>query len=308
MTATRCWRPSSSPAIPATTLSCPRRARSWPGRSRPRHTGRSTNRNCRTGRTSTAHSRPGGRGRSGQCVWRPLSVERHRHRLQCRANPRRARRHGPGRQPGAPFRSGRRREALVLRHFAARHAAGGVSGGTRLSRARPEEPRPRRSRQGAGSARKNPPLHPQVPFLAIHQRSGERRSLRGARLFGRCRAGAQPRTRGRQQGRDRFSRAEGGCDDVGRHARHPGRRAASRERVALHRLPAASDGDRRHHQRGRLSEPEPGGDALVDPAIRDDPAVYPPEDVRRRFYVDLPAPADYERARTRAWTRLKSGN
>jgi putrescine transport system substrate-binding protein len=47
--------------------------------------------------------------------------------------------------------------------------------------------------------------------------------------------------------------------------------------------------------------------ALVKPAIRDDPAVYPPDEVRRRFYVDLPAPPDYERARTRAWTRLKSG-
>jgi putrescine transport system substrate-binding protein len=49
------------------------------------------------------------------------------------------------------------------------------------------------------------------------------------------------------------------------------------------------------------------GTALVRPAIRDDPAVYPPAQVRRRFFVDLPAPADYERARTRAWTRLKSG-
>ena len=47
--------------------------------------------------------------------------------------------------------------------------------------------------------------------------------------------------------------------------------------------------------------------ALVRPEIRDDPAVYPPEEVRRRLYVDLPAPAAYERARTRAWTRLKSG-
>jgi putrescine transport system substrate-binding protein len=46
---------------------------------------------------------------------------------------------------------------------------------------------------------------------------------------------------------------------------------------------------------------------LVKPEIRDDAAVYPPEDVRDRFYVDLPASADYERARTRAWTRLKSG-
>jgi putrescine transport system substrate-binding protein len=47
--------------------------------------------------------------------------------------------------------------------------------------------------------------------------------------------------------------------------------------------------------------------AFVSPEIRDDPAVYPPEDVRRRLYVDLPAPPAYERARTRAWTRLKSG-
>jgi putrescine transport system substrate-binding protein len=49
------------------------------------------------------------------------------------------------------------------------------------------------------------------------------------------------------------------------------------------------------------------GTALVKPAIRDDPAVYPPPEIRRRFFVDLPAPPDYERARTRAWTRLKSG-
>jgi putrescine transport system substrate-binding protein len=47
--------------------------------------------------------------------------------------------------------------------------------------------------------------------------------------------------------------------------------------------------------------------ALVKPEIRNDPAVYPPEEVRRLFYVDVPAPAAYERARTRAWTRLKSG-
>jgi putrescine transport system substrate-binding protein len=47
--------------------------------------------------------------------------------------------------------------------------------------------------------------------------------------------------------------------------------------------------------------------ALVKPEIRDDSAVYPPEDIRKRFYVDLPPPPAYERARTRAWTRLKSG-
>ena len=58
-----------------------------------------------------------------------------------------------------------------------------------------------------------------------------------------------------------------------------------------------------------VSYPNPNvpGTALVKPALRDDPAVYPPPEVRRRFFVDLPAPADYERARTRAWTRFKSG-
>jgi putrescine transport system substrate-binding protein len=58
-----------------------------------------------------------------------------------------------------------------------------------------------------------------------------------------------------------------------------------------------------------VSYPNPNlpGTALVAPAIRDDPAVYPPERVREHLFVDLPAPADYERARTRLWTRLKTG-
>src|SRR5215471_20028856 len=46
---------------------------------------------------------------------------------------------------------------------------------------------------------------------------------------------------------------------------------------------------------------------LVKPEIRNAPAVYPPKDIRSRLYVDLPASPAYERARTRAWTRLKSG-
>src|SRR5207248_8376879 len=46
---------------------------------------------------------------------------------------------------------------------------------------------------------------------------------------------------------------------------------------------------------------------LVDPEIRNDPGSYPPEGLRRLFYLPEPAPRDYERARTRGWTRVKPG-
>ncbi|HEX3500130.1 MAG TPA: polyamine ABC transporter substrate-binding protein [Stellaceae bacterium] len=47
---------------------------------------------------------------------------------------------------------------------------------------------------------------------------------------------------------------------------------------------------------------------MVDEDIRNDPSVYPPDAVRAKFFVDKPASAEYERARTRAWTKLKSGS
>ncbi|HWD60388.1 MAG TPA: polyamine ABC transporter substrate-binding protein [Stellaceae bacterium] len=58
-----------------------------------------------------------------------------------------------------------------------------------------------------------------------------------------------------------------------------------------------------------VSYPNPNlaATALVKPEIRDDPGVYPSDAVKQLFYVDLPAPRDYERARTRAWNRVKAG-
>jgi putrescine transport system substrate-binding protein len=58
-----------------------------------------------------------------------------------------------------------------------------------------------------------------------------------------------------------------------------------------------------------VSYPNPNraATALVNPDIRNDPGVYPPESVRRLLYIDLPAPRPYERARTRAWNQAKSG-
>src|SRR5437016_760226 len=46
---------------------------------------------------------------------------------------------------------------------------------------------------------------------------------------------------------------------------------------------------------------------FVAPEIRDDPGIYPPDAVRRLFHIDRPAPRAYERARVRAWNRMKSG-
>jgi putrescine transport system substrate-binding protein len=58
-----------------------------------------------------------------------------------------------------------------------------------------------------------------------------------------------------------------------------------------------------------VSYPNPNlaATALVDPEIRNDPGIYPPEAVRRLLYIDLPAPRAYERLRTRGWSGMKSG-
>jgi putrescine transport system substrate-binding protein len=45
----------------------------------------------------------------------------------------------------------------------------------------------------------------------------------------------------------------------------------------------------------------------VVPEIRNDPTVYPPEEVRKRFYTISPADRAYERLRSRAWTRITTG-
>jgi putrescine transport system substrate-binding protein len=45
----------------------------------------------------------------------------------------------------------------------------------------------------------------------------------------------------------------------------------------------------------------------LDPAVRNDPTVYPPAEVRARLTPERPRPADYQRLLTRAWTRFKTG-
>ena len=46
---------------------------------------------------------------------------------------------------------------------------------------------------------------------------------------------------------------------------------------------------------------------MVDAAIRDDPGIYPTEEARKRLYSVSPPSRAFERARTRAWTRVTTG-
>ncbi|MEI2455219.1 MULTISPECIES: polyamine ABC transporter substrate-binding protein [Lysobacter] len=47
--------------------------------------------------------------------------------------------------------------------------------------------------------------------------------------------------------------------------------------------------------------------ALVDPAVAQDPGVYPPAEVRAKLVDPASLPEDVQRQRVRAWTRIKSG-
>lgn len=49
-----------------------------------------------------------------------------------------------------------------------------------------------------------------------------------------------------------------------------------------------------------------GAEKYVKDDIKTDPAIYPPQDVQAKAFVVPPAAKDYERARTRAWTKVKT--
>ncbi len=52
----------------------------------------------------------------------------------------------------------------------------------------------------------------------------------------------------------------------------------------------------------------PASRPMIDAAVRDDPTIYPPDEVRRRFYTISAPDRTYERLRTRAWTRVTTGH
>ena len=56
------------------------------------------------------------------------------------------------------------------------------------------------------------------------------------------------------------------------------------------------------------ANPNKAATALVAASIRNDPNIYPSAAVRARLFFDTPVTPQYERLRTRAWTRIKTGH
>jgi putrescine transport system substrate-binding protein len=46
---------------------------------------------------------------------------------------------------------------------------------------------------------------------------------------------------------------------------------------------------------------------LVDEEVRENPGIYPPPELRQRLFFDKPVTPQFERLRTRAWTKVKTG-
>ncbi|QJQ98550.1 polyamine ABC transporter substrate-binding protein [Halomonas sp. PGE1] len=55
------------------------------------------------------------------------------------------------------------------------------------------------------------------------------------------------------------------------------------------------------------ANPNLAANAFLDPAIRDDPAIYPDQEVMDNLYVAEEKPLAVQRVRTRVWNRVKSG-
>ena len=55
------------------------------------------------------------------------------------------------------------------------------------------------------------------------------------------------------------------------------------------------------------ANPNKHADELMDEEIRDNPAVYPSQDVLDKLFISVPLTAATQRIQTRSWTKFKSG-
>ena len=57
----------------------------------------------------------------------------------------------------------------------------------------------------------------------------------------------------------------------------------------------------------RYANADAQAQSLLDPAVRDDPGIYPPVEQREKLAVQLADSADQTRAITRVWQKFKTG-
>jgi len=53
--------------------------------------------------------------------------------------------------------------------------------------------------------------------------------------------------------------------------------------------------------------PNKAATPFVDEKVRNDPGIYPPDEVRAKLYSATPHSQEFDRDLTRAWTTIKTG-
>ena len=305
---TRSSTPSSGPAGRATTSWCPRPRPSSYASSRPTSTGRSTRPSSRTSGTSIPRS------------WRALA------------------KYDPGNAHGLPWMWGttgigynvaaikkRLPDAPVdllkhvfdpavvvqvrrLRRDDPRQRHRRAAGGTEISRPRSRFEEDRGSRQGGRRREGGAALHPQVPFVGVHQRAGRRQHLPGLRLSpatsSRPATGPpRPRTSATSPTPSRAkARCSGSTSRPSPRMRPtPTTPSASSTSCSSPRSP------RRRASSPATPTPTRRRPRCCPRTISGNPLIYPPADVRAKFYTITAGNADQTRERTRLWTMVKTG-
>ena len=182
------------------------------------------------------------------------------------------------------------------------------AGGAELSRPRSRFQEARGPRQGGRRREGGAALHPQVPFLGVHQRAGRRRtsaSPSATPATSSRRATAPPRPRTSRTSPTPSPRRARCCGSTSRRSPRtrpiPSRRSASSISCSSPRSPPPRASSPATPTPTRRRRP------LMPKEITGNPLIYPPPDVRARFYTITAGTAEQVRERTRLWTTDQDG-
>ncbi len=153
-----------------------------------------------------------------------------------------------------------------------------------------------------------PAVREVLPLLAIHQRSGERRAVRRHRLVGRRvhRRRPVPRRRAATAELDYRIPKEGSLLWVDSLAIP---KDAKNVDNALKFIDYLNDPQVAANGVNYVNYASPNTAALelIDPEMKDNPSIYPTDEVKENLFSDAPADPELDRMRTRIWTKIKTG-